>query len=398
MPQLNYRMRGALLLCATLGACGGERPLSNVSQRDSAGITIVENHAATWTDENAWSLSTEPVLSIGTLEGAEEYQLYRVTAALRLPGGGLFIANGGTNEIRFYDDSGQHVRTVGREGSGPGEFKVLGDVWRFGSDSVLVVDQNARRFTVLSIDGAFGRTANLPSPPEGFGPVPKGVFDDASVLMWARLSSLGDKDGQYVDSVEFLRYSLAGDLLNRMVRRPRITHVVRRIGDGGIVMIPPYSPRPSAVVQHDRWYYGEGANYEIERYSPTGRLTHLYRRSIPNRPVTQEMIDEYREGDADGNDEPQLREMRMSIDVPATMPAFQALRTSTDGTLWVQRYTREDEQPLWSAFREDGGYLGDLDIPVGARVLDIGDDYLVLLETDELEIEYVRVYELHKNR
>ena len=42
--------------------------------------------------------------------------------------------------------------------------------------------------------------------------------------------------------------------------------------------------------------------------------------------------------------------------------------------------------------------LGDLDIPIGARVLDIGDDYWVLLETDELDVECVRVYELLKSQ
>ena len=88
----------------------------------------------------------------------------------------------------------------------------------------------------------------------------------------------------------------------------------------------------------------------------------------------------------------------MAQSFPSTMPAYLTLRTSTNGTLWVQHYTRDDEQPRWSAFRDDGRYLGDLDIPMGARVLDIGDDYWVLLETDELDVEYVRVFELLKNR
>jgi hypothetical protein len=110
------------------------------------------------------------------------------------------------------------------------------------------------------------------------------------------------------------------------------------------------------------------------------------------------MVDEYREGDIGKNPPPQLREMRRNMDIPSTMPAYLTLRASTDGTLWVQHYTREDEQPLWSAFRQDGRYLGDLDIPTGTRVLDIGDDYWVLLETDELDVEYVRVFELLKSQ
>ncbi len=378
-------------------ACGRGQGDGDVVVRDSAGITIVENHTAAWTGGNAWTLAAEPFLSIGAVEGPEEYQLFRVRAALRLPNGGLFITNGGTNEIRLFDEGGRHVRSVGREGGGPGEFKGVGAAWRYGLDSVLVADQG--RFAVFHLDGSFGRTSQLPTPPDGPATAPQGVFDDASLLMRAPLSPFGSVEGLWVDSVEYLRYTSTGDLLNRMARRPRSTLVLKRIGDGGIVMIAPYTPRPSAVVQHDRWFYGEGADYEIERYSPTGRLTHLYRRSIPNRPVTRDMVDEFREGaNEESPPSPQNLEMRRNVNIPSTMPAYLTLQAGTDGTLWVQHYTREDEQPRWSAFRDDGRYLGDLDIPMGARVLEIGADYWVLLETDELDIEYVRVFELLKGQ
>jgi hypothetical protein len=110
------------------------------------------------------------------------------------------------------------------------------------------------------------------------------------------------------------------------------------------------------------------------------------------------MVDEFRDGDPDEVDRPQLREMRMNIDIPSMMPAYLTLRTSTDGTLWVEQYALEGEQPRWSAFRDDGRYLGDLDIPMDASVLDIGENYLVLLETDELDVEYVRVFEFIKSQ
>jgi hypothetical protein len=53
--------------CAEPGQSDGD-----VVVRDSAGITIVENHAAAWTDGNTWILAAEPLLSVGVLDGPEE--------------------------------------------------------------------------------------------------------------------------------------------------------------------------------------------------------------------------------------------------------------------------------------------------------------------------------------
>ena len=289
MKHANFQLIPAMAAILSV-VCGGPGQRNgDTVVRDSAGITIVENHAAAWTDGNAWTLAAEPFLSIGSLDGPEEYQVFRVRAALRLPDGGLFITNGGTNEIRLFDRDGRHVKTVGREGGGPGEFLGVGVAWRYGPDSALVVDQSAGRVSVFHLDGSFGRTFKLPTPPDGSAVAAQGVFDDASLLMHAPMIQLGSREGLYVDSVEYLRYTQSGKLLNRMARRPRSTMMVKRIGDGGVVIAPPFTPRSSVVVQHDRWFYGEGADYEIERYSPTGTLTHLYRRSITKRPVTQNM-------------------------------------------------------------------------------------------------------------
>ena len=388
----------ALSIAMLATACGGlGEGNRDVVVRDSAGITIVENHAAAWTDEDAWTLADEPLLSIGALDGPEEYQLFRVRAALRHPNGGLLVSNGGTNEIRVFDEDGRHVRTTGGQGAGPGEFLALRDVWRLGRDSALVADRRAGRFSVITIDGTFGRSVNFPMPPTGRRTVPQGVFDDGSLLMLASLTTGDIQDGMHVDSAVYLHYTNTGDFLTEMVQRP-IQTIMLSLGDNVFVITPPYINRPSVVVQQGRWFYGEGAEYEIERFTPDGQLTHLYRRSIPNRPVTQELVDEFRDRDLGDNPPPQLREMTRTVEIPSVMPAYAELRSSTDGTLWVQNYTLPEEQPIWSAFRDDGRYLGDVVLPMGASALDIGDDYWVLVETDEFDVEYVRVYRMLKNR
>ena len=104
-----------LLFCvAVFSACSGDGPnRDSFTARDSVGIHIVENTAPAWGVADAWRLSEQPLVDIGGLEGDPDYELYRVTSALRLPDGRIVIGNSGTNEMRFYDESGIHLLDAG---------------------------------------------------------------------------------------------------------------------------------------------------------------------------------------------------------------------------------------------------------------------------------------------
>ena len=106
-----------------VSCAGGEGGGAAFTERDSAGVTIVENVRGSWSEAQSWRLSPEPAVDIGVLEGAPEYQLFRVGGALRLDDGRIVVANGGTGELRFYDEAGSYLSASGRKGEGPGEFK-----------------------------------------------------------------------------------------------------------------------------------------------------------------------------------------------------------------------------------------------------------------------------------
>jgi hypothetical protein len=71
---------GALSYVGTAAfACGGaEETPHGAVVRDSAGIVIVESYSPQWRDGGGWSLSREPLVQIGSVEGAPEYQFSRI--------------------------------------------------------------------------------------------------------------------------------------------------------------------------------------------------------------------------------------------------------------------------------------------------------------------------------
>ena len=76
-----------------------------------------------------------------------------------------FVADG-DNTLRTYRDTGAYMATWGREGEGPGEFRLLGGLDKLGADSVVVWDRRWQRVTVFDAAGRVGREVTMRDAPE----------------------------------------------------------------------------------------------------------------------------------------------------------------------------------------------------------------------------------------
>ncbi len=104
----------------------------------------------------AWTLSTEPLLDIGVQEGDEPYLLHEVSSATRLDDGRVVVANDGSKELRFYDESGVFLVAAGRQGEGPGEYRILDRVRAVHPDTLLVFDTYQQRISLVDpADGSY---------------------------------------------------------------------------------------------------------------------------------------------------------------------------------------------------------------------------------------------------
>jgi hypothetical protein len=147
-----HRYRLCAVATAVLAAACSERSTPAVSsggaEVDSAGVRIVESPARA--DLPRWSVDATPT-TIGVVEGPADYTLHRVGSGRVLPDGRIVIANNRT-ELRFYDRDGVHLRTVGRRGEGPGEFRDIGGLV-LARDTLFVYDRSNQRLTFLSPAG-----------------------------------------------------------------------------------------------------------------------------------------------------------------------------------------------------------------------------------------------------
>jgi hypothetical protein len=399
MNRSSFGPYGFALLALAAAACGDGAERSTLTMSDSAGVTIVESHAPTWGPEEGWRLSAEPLVTIGTVEGADEYQLYRVRSVRRLSDGRIVIANSGTNELRFYDAAGKYLFTRGGEGGGPGEFRSMGDIWML-DDSLYLFDFNQMRITVYSTAGEFGRTFRVRETADGGFPFPEGVLAPHSLLVRRSPPDAEFNPGFNRDTSLFLRYSLDGEPLDSLGWFPGDESYFGSGEDFSYGTSAPYGLRAYMLAASDLLYYGSSGTYEIEVRASDGTLKRLVRRPIPNAPVTAEEVEEFHRNLEERRERmsPIWRNLYSQMTLPETKPAYGRLLVDAEGNLWVADYTRErDDEGTWRVFDPEGRFLGTVETPTGGRVQQIGPDFVLGIWRDELDVEYVRLYELIKN-
>jgi hypothetical protein len=394
------------MVAAGVMGCGAGAERNTAMVRDSAGVTIVENSGGVWPGGDAWTVSPEPKVDIGVLEGTPEYQLFQVGDARRLANGNIVVTNGGT-ELRFYDSTGTYLHTTGREGGGPGEFQSVGLVRPYQGDSLLTYDFGQVRVSLWDQEGNFARSYKI-NPPGDFGfIIGEDVFADGTLLAKAPLVFRGGfSEGAMRNDEEFHIYSMEGELIDTVGLFAGPDQFLRSARDGNNFMIevirPPFGRQTAMVVHGDKLYFGSGDSYEIERRGKDGTLELLIRRDTPNRTVTPADIDRFIEAEVagieDANDRRDRRELYEEMDVPETMPAYGDLRLDDQGNLWAADYEPDPDADLrWTVFDPDGRMLGQVVLPSGLDVKQIGDDFVLAVWRDEYEVEHVRMYELRKS-
>lgn len=408
-PARGYMLSAALSLISlslSLAACeAGSSRSAGPAVRDSAGVQIVENREFRWPDGRAWRLASEPTLDIGVLEGDPNYQLFRVGSAVKLSDGRIVVANGGTHEIRFYDPSGAHLLSVGREGGGPGEFGELMWVRALAGDSLLAYDWRNRRLSLFDSNGNFSRSFQLQFLSEMGGfPTIIAPFSDGSLLIGVQTFLIGGeiRDGLRRDTTVYLHCDREGAVLDTLGRFPGGEVFVQSEENRVLASTRAFGHFPQHAVYQDGFYFGTADTYEIDYYSASGDLVRSIRRDRPNLEVTAQDIERHKEErleDADDEADRNFTEQLLAnMPFPEEFPAYGSLVVDAGGNLWVSEYRRPgDDQPRWTVFDPDGAMLAVVETPARFSVYEIGRDFILGRWTDELDVEHVQIYQLIKD-
>jgi hypothetical protein len=354
-------------------------------------------------------VAAEPTVDIGVLDGAPEYQLFRVRAALTLSDGRIVVSNSGTQQLRLYDPQGRYLLTAGGPGEGPGEFARLGQAAVLPGDSVAGYDWRSRRVSLFGPDGQYGRSWRIEIEARSGFPQVRTLMADGSVLAQIIEYRDDDTDGWQRDTAQIVIFDPAGvpaDTLGRFPDREVLTRTTEMDGGGVMSFIrdTPFSRGLLLTASGDKIYAADTGTYEIRLMDRDGRLRRIIRRVWENAVVTdadiQILLDEELADAEDDNERRRIRQdyAEMTPHLHDTAPAFSTLFIDLEGNLWIRGYAMPGEPAApWTVFDAQGAMLGDVETPEGVRVMEIGSDYILGRWRDELDVEHVRRYPLLKN-
>lgn len=418
----STRLVLAPLLATTLGGCAeaaeGSRA-SVLAERDSAGIHIVELSDPYRGSLPEWEIRER--LAIGQAVGRPEYELFDVVGATLLGDGSIAVANEGTAEIRIFDRNGGHVRTFGREGDGPGEFRRLS--WLGSTDHELLVafDEGLRRATWFTRTGEVVRTVTV--EPDVTEPTDETRFWTTSV------EAVGFSRGRLLVRTGLVRLSVQGEYRDMFTLAlldeggaPRDSlasypgrELYAAVAPSGLTLsTPPIFGREAHVAAFaGRLLAGTTDRFAIDVYD-RGALQMRIVASVESAPATRSEVDAWlgdrRQRLAGAPNEQVLEVYRLSIEgapVRETPPAFQRLMLDSERSIWIEEPYRVPNGPSrWIVLAADGTPAARVELPMKGptspatppdlTIFEIGEDYILALRRDGQEVEHVVVYGLER--
>jgi hypothetical protein len=376
-------------------SCVESRVPTAILERDSAGISIVESVAPAWPTGAEWSVSPDPVVTIGAASGAEAEQLYRVRGVARLANGDVALVNGGTHDVRIYSPTGAYVRRFGREGHGPGEFRFPNRLWRLPADSLAIADLD--KISTFDSTGAL-----VYSDPLAGSPIGRYTDGDVVRLPFAAGQNLFElgyarprlavvrarPDGSRADTLAVV----AGDEVYRI-----------DVGTGISSYLAPFGLARHVAIHDDLLYTGDGAGFEIHLLDRAGDVVRIMRHSGVPAAVDGAAIDQYEATQlATATTDRQIQRWRQLFRewaYPDEQPAYDHLLVDADGNAWIRHFRiATTGMSQWSVLEPNGRWLGLVSLPADLDVKEIGVDYVLAVVTDEFGVEYVRLYSIERER
>lgn len=391
----------ATLVAIVAAACGTGGNASSFIVSDSAGVRIAESRAPAWDDEKAWRVG-EALVRIGVVVGDPAYQFSDVAGTVRLADGTIVVADGGSQQVRFYGPEGRFLLSSGGPGGGPGEFTGLASLGRSASGAVWAYDFSLRRFTWLDASGRVGRIVPLDPEPPTLSTI--GVLPDGSFVMkqlWGSKTSTGEpRTGLQRESTAYVRFDSLGVLADTLGTFPG-REVFISIGKGRGVMSSPLFARNSVGVLHRQsLVIGDQQMFRLTTYAVDGTL--LSDTRIPDRDlrIKSNEVREHIEFLLESSlpDERLFLERSLeSMPVPETRPAHGKLLVDDQDFLWVGEWSQFPGVPrTWTIMSVEGQWLGEVTMPPGFQPHDIGSNWILGTESDGLGVDYIVLYSLVK--
>ncbi len=322
--QAASLMIPVLLLAAVVGLA--QAGVWKGEEVDRDGVKHVMNPAQSI--EPPTTIEMEEAWRIG---GEDDEEIFGVITDIIADDEGIYLLDAQRNEIKVYSADGEYLRTIGREGEGPGEFRGAFSMLQLPGGNIGVLQAFPSKIVVLTPQGDPAGEFPLPEAPDG-GPrvlFAAGYAGENLALIYGinRPSEAGFTqtrvlalvDGKGEKEIRLHSQDATVPAANALIAEEKwdVFPIRRSSSSGG---------RAFSAVN-----FGE---YSINVWDSEGRLDRVIHREYPDHVRTDEekrRVLEIYQGFTRGIPIPDI-----TYEIEDNFNQIRALQARDDGTLWVQ--------------------------------------------------------------
>lgn len=347
-------------------------------------------------EAGAWRLTEE--LRLGNVSGDGPEGFGRIGDIAADPAGRIHVLDVGSKEVRVFGSDGAYLRSMVRDGDGPGEIRYRGvggrritwrppgQLWITGAQQQMVVD---------TLGNELGRTAGRGVPGmflafRGEVPMTSSVIatgTDGSLFSVVNVVVMQSPDDLGVDQTYVVRSQVSADheLLPGDTLAIETRNIVE-VGAGG----DPRATRGGSAVSMQHVQVEDARFVWAPALDGTLWLAHRSRYRFDKLTFTGDTVLTVQVGDVP----PFLTEESEFV------PILAALASSPEGWLWVQREEPPNEGgSTWDILDNCGRYRATVTAPVAVRRVEVGaDGVLYGISSDELGVDHVHRFRLRGER
>ena len=350
-----------------------------------------------------------------------------VTTAIEIKPGQVLALDGIELELAMVDFAQGSKTAIGRQGSGPGEYRVPTGLFRLAGDTIWILDAAQQRLVAFNPDLSPGTSipmimfdqSTMTATSAPFFTDRKGQVYASAMAIQVGRGGAGGTDAQISlpDSVGVVKIDPRGKVPRAELARVRFpisgkpdikmngTAMKYTMAYPGLVASDPWTVFPDGRIAIVR-----GANYSVEFIAPDGK------KSAPTRiaysPIRVTAADQKAEMDEarrvmqeQGKAAQKMMPAGMTMDFellppaswPANYPPVAPLGAlaGADGRLWVKRSTPiRIGREQWDVIDQGGKLVASWRLPAKTTLVAVGQGVVYTTRTDEDDLRYLQRVEI----
>lgn len=324
------------------------------------GVTVVKNPKEPMYKENVFFLEEE--LSIGDAQGPEEYIFSRISHIAVDDRGYILALDAKEKHVKAFNNKGDYVATMGKEGQGPGDLNAPQNVCITPQNEVMVPDSWNNRLSFFSIEGEYI----------------KSIATTPYELLKTKIDSKGDIIGvDIVRDEENSRWEL-----KKLDSELIYLFSLDSCPIPNINNLNPFLPSLSwDIDKDDQIFSGYPEKYEIKIFNPEGTLIRKIQKDYEPLEIDEEELGRLKDFPPG-----------IKLDVPQYHAAYWNFFVDDESRIYVftwEKVPGEDKR-YFDVFDSEGKYIAKIPLKRGTQV--IKKNKLYAIDEDENGFHVIKRY------